>query len=418
MIYYWLWLIIGVSLYAPLSFANGMENVGGSSYSQARAQIGWGHFDASVHNPAWLMSQNSVGLSFQGLFSQLTLENMGNTTANNRAQTPPSWLAFTAGGQSKLSGIFNEKAAIGFVLHAPISQSTTASLVDVDTPFFVSHHDGDSRLDLRISLAASPLSWLDIGIGIQFLASLTGPAVVDVSLVEGRVTKETIDLSLKPTIAPTVGVTCKPLDNFMLSLSYLSEISLYYNAPITANIEEVGPLTVNLFGEAFYTPHRVNLDAQYTLDLSKKQRLLFSTGLEYRLWSLAPSPYPQVGFSLDGEHIGISEQIKLQRSGEHIGFIDQISPYLVADYRDERLKMALSYRFRSRFVTNGSAYPAFGNASHLIAVGMGYDISQSENDALFIEASALARLIETNENQNQHASGFQLGFAVDFGYRF
>lgn len=275
---------------------------GARSTSMGNAQTASSEdYFAAYYNPANLISRKSVhfGYGFNYVVPLLSISRR-DTSSAIPSLLPDADLGVYAGISAPIGGIFEKKVAFGFAIFLPMLSFTRLDAVDYRKPHFYSHQSLPNKLVILGGIGVQPIEWLRVGLGVQILADLQGAARVDVSLLDNRLDRKDIRVDVFGHAAPTAGLTFVPLDGLNLSLSYRSALSLRYELPIRAFIEEIGTLDIRFSGTSLYTPHQLSVGASW--DISDLP-LRVAADVTWAMWSLAPSPAADVTLAVDGSEL-------------------------------------------------------------------------------------------------------------------
>ena len=257
-------------------------------------------YHAAYYNPAQLMERLEIhvgmGLSYIQPSLSLTLDDESGATA----LLPGRNLGFHVGVSTPFGGLFQHKVAFGAVVFVPILRLTRAEFIDPGTPHYYMYENLPDKLLIALALAAEPLDWLRIGIGMQILADLDGSADVTLSLVDQRVSRRRLTIDLHADLAATAGITIVPMEGLNIGVSYREELDLAFTLPVRAMIEEVGLLAFEIDGTSLYTPHQLSFGVSWRLPWVP---LTIVADMTWAMWSRAPSPAPTTSLSIDAQHL-------------------------------------------------------------------------------------------------------------------
>lgn len=256
---------------------------------------------AAYYNPANLISRKSIhfGYGLNYVVPYLSISRR-NTTSTVPTLLPDTDLGLYAGVSAPIGGVFDNKLAFGVAIFLPMFSFTRLDAVDHRKPHFYSYQSLPNKLLIVGGVGVEPVEWLRVGIGAQILADLQGAARVDVSLLDNRLDRKDIRVDVFGHAAPTAGLTFVPLSGLNLSLSYRSALSLRYDLPIRAFIEEIGTLDIRFQGTSLYTPHQLSGGVSWDIPTVP---LRVAADVTWAMWGLAPSPAADVTLKVTGSEL-------------------------------------------------------------------------------------------------------------------
>jgi len=275
----------------------------------AMAALGF-DYDAAYYNPANILSRKRVhlGIGFDLIAPDFDVRSVEGETD---PIYPETTTGFHLGMSTPISGIFGDKLGFGFAFFHPLSTGTNVSSVDPSTPWFYRYQSLPDKLILAAALAFEPVDWLRIGVGVQILAGLDGRVDASLSLAEGRFLRESIDVEVVPTAAPTLGLALGPLPLFggelRFGATWRSDLELEYSLPVTVDIDEVGALKVLVKGTSLYTPNQLALGLGWESASFPATGVSIEAGITYEQWSSAPPAGARFALTIDNAHLHPSD---------------------------------------------------------------------------------------------------------------
>lgn len=263
-------------------------------------------YDAAYYNPANVLSRKRLHL---GLGFDLVAPDLFLDAVSGEAEPlyPDANVGMHLGMSTPLSGVFGNKLGFGFAFFHPLTTGTNVSSVDPSEPWFYRYQDLPDKLILAVALAAEPVEWLRLGLGVQILAALEGRVDASLSLAEGRFLRESIDVELLPTASPTVGLALGPLPlaggSLFFGASWRHSLELDYSLPVAVDIDEVGRLDVLVEGVSLYTPSQLALGLGWESSEHPEPGLSIEAGVTWELWSDAPPAGARFLLSIDDRNI-------------------------------------------------------------------------------------------------------------------
>ncbi len=331
-------------------------------------------YAATFYNPADLLSRRRThgGLGFVWLSPHFTVDR-DLPQSPHPSVLPEQNIGVVLGLSAPLGGIFHRKVALGFALYLPLLRFTRAQFDDYRSPQLYLHDNLADKLLLTFGGAVEIMPWLRLGAGFQLLASLDGTADFQMDLVDGRLENEELSIDLHAELGATAGIAVEPLPGFELAIAYRQELEFQFTLPVTADIDEFGRLEFVLQGTSLYTPHQIAFGASYRVPM--RYPLTIAADLTWAMWSLAPSPSPDVAFSIDGKGLlGENAGVK-----PLIGAVADAAPTQSKDILITRLGVELElddWHLRAGYAYRPTPLPRpvadanfVDNDTHMLAVG-------------------------------------------------
>ncbi len=327
----------------------GTYGFGGRAMAMSGAQTADADdFTGTFYNPAVLVNRKQASFGF---FFDYALMNSDVTPVDSHRTLDctyckaPDSAGFSVGALFPVGGKINNRIAIGVGLYLPYQHVVRVMAPDPGRPFWYRYNSHPDRIMINLGLGIRATDWLNIGLGVQVMADITGNgANVKVDLFSKQVELRELDSHLASRVGPVFGVQVKPTSRLRLGASFRWEMMLLYNIPASLNLDGVGTLGFALTGITQYTPHTISFGAAF--DVTDK----FTVSLdgEYALWSRAPSPYMNLNVDLSGDvlkALGLDEALDIASPTQKPGFTDTFGG-----------RLGLEYRFNAHVAARGGAF--------------------------------------------------------------
>ena len=253
-------------------------------------------FSANYYNPAGLVGSSNVGLSlgYFGADNRLTIGGKDNDVVD------PHGLLGGIVAPGKLGIPF----AFGIATYIPDDGLSRVKALRQETPRWELYNDRTTIVFIAANLAIRPVSFLEIGGGVAFLAAthgsfgIRGTAVI-ASPYESQLEHE-VDADLTSLRYPQVGARVKVWDYGFIGVVYRGEtkLSLSIDAKLKGTIDAglQVPLTYTLESRTFdaFLPQQVVLG----LSFQKVKNLKANFDLTWVNWSAYVSPTAQTSADL------------------------------------------------------------------------------------------------------------------------
>jgi long-subunit fatty acid transport protein len=394
-------------------------------------------FTAVYYNPAALTAARSAGFGFGFMASRPNLSlNFDNANRSIRDLSPPHADGVTFGTLFPLGGrAVRNRIAMGFALNVPTRSLLNGQALDPATPHWYMFQSLPSRLVAVLGLGAMPVDWLSLGVGVQFLAGVTGSLDYALDVVAGRFTKKTVLFDIKPSAAPLFGLELRPLKGLRVGASYRSSIQTSVSLPVDLDITGISKLTVMSSFIVQYSPHQFSFGASYDW---AEYALKISADATYALWSKAPDPSPSTSIDVGGDLFtgtGLGQAFNAPAPGQErnvdLAFRNTLTPRAGVEKMIGPLAIRAGYALRpspSPLQTSGTNY--VDATTHQIALGAGYAFRDpfdalanplviDVGGALFIVANRRYDKIDPNDPVGSYsASGNIIVLGVSLRYAF
>ena len=284
----------GAGAHAPDSYGFGARGaaMGGAVAADSS------DFAAGYYNPAGLvgMKNLSLTLGYFGSDNKLTMNGRDNNVVD------PHGLM---GGLVAPGTVFGIPFAFGVATYIPDDGLSRVKALRQETPRWELYNDRTTIVFIAANLAVRPVSFLEIGGGVAFLAATRGNFGIRGTAVladpyESQLEHE-VDADLTSTRYPQVGLRLKLWDYGFLGLVYRGETKL----PLAIGATLKGTINAGLEVPLTYTLDSKTLDAflpqQVVLGLSfqKIKNLRANFDLTWLNWARYESPTAQTSAELD-----------------------------------------------------------------------------------------------------------------------
>lgn len=253
-------------------------------------------FSAGYYNPAGLAGARALDLSlgYFGAAHDLKMNGKNNGVDSVRG---------IVGGLVAPGKVFGVPFAFGLSLHLPDDRLSRVRALRQETPRWELYDNRNQRMYLAANLAISPVSWLELGGGVSFMASTDGrldiTGTANIFAVSSSELRHEVDASLGAIRYPQLGARIKLPGNLALALVYRGEFKLALD--IRARLQgDLSGLT-----SAFYALRAQTIDAflpqQVVLGTSWKPRPDLTLNLDFTWinWSAYIPPVAKLDVLLD-----------------------------------------------------------------------------------------------------------------------
>ena len=224
-------------------------------------------FSANYYNPAGLVGARGLSLSLGYTYA-------ANHLSINGADNKVSNVHGIVGGLAAPGKAFGVPFAFGLGVYIPDSGLSRIKALRQETPRWALYDERSSIIYISANIAIRPVSWLELGGGVTFLAATKGTfqisGVADVVHPYDSQLRHEVDADLASVRYPQLGARVK-LDGFgYLGLVYRGQtrIKLDLTAHLHGNVEFSGleiPLTYDLSSKTnnAFLPQQVVLGASF-----------------------------------------------------------------------------------------------------------------------------------------------------------
>ena len=254
-------------------------------------------FAANYYNPAGLVGSPgvSLGLGYFGADNRLTMNGQDNDVVD------PHGLS---GGLVAPGTLFGIPFAFGIGTYIPDDGLSRIKALRQETPRWELYNDRTTIVLIAANLAIRPVSFVEIGGGVAFLAATTGAFGIRGEAVLARPYESQLEHEVNADLTslryPQVGARFKVLDWGFIGLVYRGETKLQLSIGAkldgTVNAGLSVPLTYELSSKTFdaFLPQQVVLG----LSFQKVKNLRANFDLTWVNWSAYISPTAQTSASL------------------------------------------------------------------------------------------------------------------------
>ena len=348
---------------------------------------GFGSRAAAMGNAGAAASEDYTGVFYNpgtltvrkrphvGLGVHLIAPNLKTNAKRRDPTAPPPQEAQTNVGVHlgllfPLGGLIDNRFALGVGVYVPTIQVTRVESFDPVTPHFYRYDALPDKINLSLGAAFELHETVSIGLGYQYLGTLTGNAQIDLDLLTRRFTRKDVDVDIQGRGGLTAGVLVRPTDDLRIGLSYRSALSVAYVLDVDINLVGIGALAVDVAGVALYTP------AQYTLGVAWQHGDFTVTGdLIWSRWSRAPDPSPKFTVTLDGEDIGLGA-IVADAKPVDLGAEDTLEPRVGIEWNARPdLQVRGGYGLRPTPLPSQTGFNNYLDSdAHVFGLGLAYII--------------------------------------------
>jgi long-chain fatty acid transport protein len=305
------------------AFANPLDTFGFGSRESAMAgaTVADTHsFAAGYYNPAGLVSAKGTELALGYFHSSQYLSINGRDNGVDPVRG-------IVGGLVAPGRLLGLPLAIGVAVHLPDDRLSRVHSLKDETPRWEMYDNRSQLLFLSTSVALRPISWLDVGGGVAYLAAtkarmdISGTAVIPPGDPYESQLRHEVDGDLTTVRFPIAGLRVRLSEDLAVGLAYRGEskLDLRFNAYLHGQVDYAGirvPATYTLESQTFDVFHprqavagmswrlaaglRANLDLTW-VDWSSYERPISNSRSELEVdveglpLAIPPSPKPTVG---------------------------------------------------------------------------------------------------------------------------
>jgi hypothetical protein len=247
---------------------------------------------ATFYNPGGLALGRGVRLELTPTYGASALTVRGQTLS--LADPFGASLAFDA--TIPFTGPLHDRIRIGFGGYLPPSGALHLIAHASDQPFFPYYDNRTQRLVLVPAIAVRILPGLGVGVGVNVLGGVSGPATVNDGA--SGAPEPRLALNATTSVAVNVGVRFDPVKGLRLGLAFRQQFAAPAVVDSSAVIAGV-PLTVNVgTNSALFDPATVVAAA--SVDIG---RLGLELDASYAVWSAYQGPWVSVQATLPGVNV-------------------------------------------------------------------------------------------------------------------
>ena len=262
-------------------------------------------YDSLPLNPANLgfLKNATLALDVNWATPQLWVEHTGLEAPVFAPVLPEDNLEVGLAYATPLGSVFQERVSLAFILLVPLSKKTRPGSDDYRRPQFPQYDTTPEMIVAMAGCGVRVLDGLSLGGGVSIFGYLEGGSTVDLTLGGQAVTRKDVQMDIKPSAAPYLGLTWYPFfgeqgwgGGLSVGLAWQGAMSGDYDLPIDVMIAELGRMRFDLSGSALYVPHRLSLGLA-----GDWPQLGLAVALDARVWlySKMPPISSTVGMQLD-----------------------------------------------------------------------------------------------------------------------
>lgn len=365
-------LLVAIALPAQASvfdtYGFGSRAAGMGNAHAAAAQ----DYSGVFYNPATLTVRKRphVGLGIHLITPNLDIDAEPREEGLPPPQDPQTNVGVHLGLLFPLGGLIDNRFALGAGVYVPTIQVTRVESFDPVTPHFYRYGALPDKINVALGAAFELHRTVSIGLGYQYLGTLTGSADIDLDLLTQRFTRKDVDVDIQGRGGLTAGMLIRPDDAWRIGLSYRSALAIEYVLDVNINLVGIGALVVDIAGVALYTPEQVTLGvAHVTGDWALTADLVWSR------WSQAPDPSPRFDVTLDGSAVGLGE-IVADTDPIDLAAEDTLEPRLGVEWAaNDAVDLRIGYSLRPTPLPSQTGFTNYLDSdAHVFGLGVGYSI--------------------------------------------
>ena len=324
------------------------------------------------YNPATLTVRKRphVGLGIHLIAPDLTTDVKRRDPTAPPPEEPRTNVGVHLGLLFPLGGLINDRVAFGVGVYVPTIQVTRVESFDPVTPHFYRYDALPDKINLALGVAFELHETVSIGLGYQYLGTLTGNAQIDLDLLTRRFTRKNVDVDIQGRGGLTAGLLIRPSDALRIGLSYRSALSVAYLLDVDINLIGIGALQVDIAGIALYTPEQTTLGVAW-----QRGDFTLTADLIWSRWSDAPDPSPEFTVTLDGEDIGLGA-IVADADPVDLGAQDTLEPRVGVEWSARPdLQIRGGYGLRPTPLPSQTGFNNYLDSdAHVFGMGVAYSI--------------------------------------------
>jgi hypothetical protein len=280
-----------------------LEGVGPTGIAEvgaraARADDG----SAAFYDPAGLAFGRGHRVELAPQLGASALRAQGSTLP----LTSPFGVTLAFASTVPLEGALADRVHVGFAGYLPPTDALRLVTHAADAPSYPYYDDRSQRLVAIPALAVRLFERLAVGVGLNVLAGVKGPA--EVKTGASGAPESRLDVAARTVLAANVGVRFDPVERLHLALAYRQRFGVPLALTTAADIAGV-PLRVDVTaGQALFDPDTIVAAA--ALDLG---RASFELDTIYSAWSRYEGPWLGVHAELPGANLTSSAPTGLFR---------------------------------------------------------------------------------------------------------
>jgi hypothetical protein len=251
---------------------------------------------AGVLNPGGLGLGRSVRAALAPMLGISTLSTQGQT----RSLSDPFGVALIFDATIPFEGALKDRIRVGFAGYLPPKNALHLAAHKSDEPFFPYYDNRTQRLVLVPSLAVRILDRLAVGVGLNILGGVSGPAAV----LDGAsgAPEPRLDLTAKTAVSVNAGLRFDPRPGVRLGLSVRQRFAAPAAVDSTATVAGI-PLSISVATHAaLFDPTTITAAGSFDLG-----RATLEVDASYAVWSAYDGPWVHVHATLPG--VDVSSQL-------------------------------------------------------------------------------------------------------------
>lgn len=329
-------------------------------------------YSGVFYNPATLTVRRRphVGLGVHVIAPDLSIDAEPREPGLPAPSDPQTNVGVHLGLLFPLGGLIDNRFALGAGVYLPTIQVTRVESFDPVTPHFYRYGALPDKINVALGAAFELHRTVSIGLGYQYLGTLTGNAEVDLDLLTQRFTRKDVDVDIQGRGGLTAGLLIRPNDAWRVGLSYRSDLAIDYALDVDINLVGIGALVVDIAGTALYTPEQLTLGVAHVQgDWTLTADLIWSR------WSLAPDPSPRFDVRLDGAEVGLGA-IVADTDPIDLAAEDTLEPRLGLEWAAlDSLDVRFGYGLRPTPLPAQTGFTNYVDSdAHVFGAGVGYSM--------------------------------------------
>lgn len=329
-------------------------------------------YSAVYYNPAALTVHGAphVGVGLNVVVPRVGIERDAAASPDAPPdQEPGTNVGVNLGLLFPLGGRIQNRFALGVGLFLPTIQVTRINAVDPQTPHFYRYDALPDKLVLALGAAFQIHETVSVGVGYQFLGSLTGSADVHLDLLTRRFTRKTLKVDVHADSGVTAGLLVRPLPSLRLAFSFRDELQIDYDLVTRIGIEQVGEIEADVSGTSLYTPQQFT----WAVAWDPHAQATLTADIVWARWSRAPDPAARIELVLDTEPLGFDE-IAANSGPVNLAAVDTVDLRVGAEWRPaEGWAVRAGYGLRPTPLPAQTGYANYVDSdTHQAGLGFGY----------------------------------------------
>jgi long-subunit fatty acid transport protein len=364
---------------APAALASSLEvfGFGARGMATAGSQTATAlDYHAVFYNPSRILgsAESKFGIGTQLYLYDIQVDRALPTSPYATAYPKPN-IGLHVGGSTPLGGFFKKRVALGFLFFTPLAHGTRIEQLDPRTPQAYIYQSLPDKMALLAGLAWKIAPWMQVGLGFQALASVSGGGKASVSLEQNRVMTRSMGVDFITNAAATAGLSFELPAATSIGLGYRGALGVPYKLPIELDLLEFGSLDFVARGTALWDPHIVDLGVSHNLSQSS---LLVSAGVSWAMWSQAPAPNSIVELDFaqtrQDTETTAAPLLYVKSAPVDLGAQDIFIPRLGVEWKPSaRWRLCAGYAFRPTPLPRATMAASYLDANtHIFGLGSAY----------------------------------------------